>query len=340
MPLKAYSLLKGRAKARIALTQSHPHYHILVDAGGVNYRVAINVRSVIEPAAMQYLLKFRMRHPVTADLSRLEPGLHPMESHCGGLALDYIRLNLFHRDQFLTLPCSEPGCGGDLSDVMDGVVGGAMVDPDCWIYVYGEPWAADASDRIFQFYPARGMHEVHMNQGNDPAHWMQDGVWQDGAVLFEHPRQQRWTGLFLKFHSQSWQTNDLSGHAVAPTAEETGAPHPVLRPDGMVRIVAAMVRPLTSSGRRSTKGESVTLLNVCPYPVDLAGWSIYNRIRKKFRLRGTLAPGEVREILLGTSLALGNRGGIITLQNEKGLKVHGVSYTAEQAAREGWRIAF
>jgi hypothetical protein len=37
---------------------------------------------------------------------------------------------------------------------------------------------------------------------------------------------------------------------------------------------------------------------------------------------------------------LGNHGGAITLLDPEGLKVHGVSYTAEQAGREGWTITF
>jgi hypothetical protein len=37
---------------------------------------------------------------------------------------------------------------------------------------------------------------------------------------------------------------------------------------------------------------------------------------------------------------LGNSGGIITLLDPAGLKVDGVSYTKEQARREGWLIVF
>jgi hypothetical protein len=37
---------------------------------------------------------------------------------------------------------------------------------------------------------------------------------------------------------------------------------------------------------------------------------------------------------------LGNNGGIVTLLDPQGLKVHGVSYTRDQAAREGWTITF
>jgi hypothetical protein len=38
--------------------------------------------------------------------------------------------------------------------------------------------------------------------------------------------------------------------------------------------------------------------------------------------------------------ALSNQGGIITLVDENGLKVHGVSYTKEQARNPGWTIVF
>jgi len=339
MPLKSYAVLKGRAKDKLTSAQHHPHFHIWLTADGCDYRAAVNVRSLRDPSAMQYLLKFRWRHPITADLSRLEPGLHVLENHDGGVALDFIRLNLFHPDQFLTLPCDGPGCGGDISAVMDGVVGGAVIDPDCWVYVFGEPWEANGTDRVFRFFPSRGMHEIHMNQGNDPLHWSQDGAWQDGAILFEHPRQQRWTGLFLKFQSQSWQTNDATGHAMVSPVGPVPEPHSVHRPEGMVRIVAVMVHPLSGSGRHGGQ-ESVTLLNVCPAPVDLTGWVLQNRARQSWRLRGKLLPGETREVPLGASFLLGNAGGIVTLLNREGLKVHGVSYTAEQSAREGWRIAF
>lgn len=43
---------------------------------------------------------------------------------------------------------------------------------------------------------------------------------------------------------------------------------------------------------------------------------------------------------LPREIQLGNKGGIITLLNHKGLKVDGVSYTAQQAQKEGWTIVF
>jgi hypothetical protein len=39
-------------------------------------------------------------------------------------------------------------------------------------------------------------------------------------------------------------------------------------------------------------------------------------------------------------MQLGNDGGAITLLDPAGVKVHGVSYTSDQARREGWTAVF
>jgi hypothetical protein len=43
---------------------------------------------------------------------------------------------------------------------------------------------------------------------------------------------------------------------------------------------------------------------------------------------------------LNNGVALGNKGGSITLLDRGGLKVAGVAYTAEQAREEGWAVTF
>jgi len=337
MPLKSYAVLKARPKATKSSAEGHPHFQLQTEANGAFYRTAINVRSMLEPSEMEYLIKLRFGHPITAQLRRLSPGLHPVERRPGGLALDYLRLNLFPRDQFLTLPSDHANNGADLNDVLEGIFAGAIADPGCWVYIYGEPWEADATDHIFHFHPSRGLHDVHMNQGNDPCHLEQDGVWQDGAVLIEHPRQQRWTGLFLKFQSQSWRTDAVDGHAIVFPNGQFAAPYNGMgTPECTVRIAAALVNPSAPQPPH----EAVTLLNVSPQTVDLSGWQITSGEKGRWPLRGRLASGEAREIPLGPAQPPNHHGGILTLVNREGLKIHGVYYTAEQAALAGWRIPF
>ena len=50
--------------------------------------------------------------------------------------------------------------------------------------------------------------------------------------------------------------------------------------------------------------------------------------------------GATRVVALAPPLALGNKGGTITLVDAGGLKVDGVAYTKDAASAEGWTIVF
>jgi hypothetical protein len=106
-------------------------------------------------------------------------------------------------------------------------------------------------------------------------------------------------------------------------------------PDGLVRIVAALV-----NATQSPEIEVVTLLNTAPHDVDLTGWALLDTQKKRLPLSGVLSAGATRTEHIQQPLALSNKGGVITLVDEKGLKVHGVSYTKEQARHPGWTIVF
>ena len=56
---------------------------------------------------------------------------------------------------------------------------------------------------------------------------------------------------------------------------------------------------------------------------------------------GPLGAGQAKMIpLSGDDAQLGNKGGIITLLDPNGTKVDGVSYTREQAKKQGHTIVF
>jgi uncharacterized protein YukJ len=339
MPLERYGVLKGHViEAQPETDDDTPHYQIHVVADTTHYRLAVNVKSQQSPSELLYLVDEDFRHPITAQLPETPPGFVPLPRQPGGLALDFIRGNLFDRLAMRPLPFNLPGPDNDLNEKINHYVQRAIRDQNTVSYAFGERWGPEANtaDKVFRFRPGNGIHDIHMNQGNVGRFVADDGVWQDGAFLLHFPTEQRWVALFLAFQSQAWHTDDHTGHAL-PGIPVGPAPTPAPgEPDYVVRIIAAMVNPVGPAPEQ----ESVMLLNTSPQPVDLADWAIADRLKRTQRLSGIIAPGATLVVPLSPAVQLGNQGGIITLLNAQGLKVHGVSYTQEQARREGWTIVF
>ena len=101
-------------------------------------------------------------------------------------------------------------------------------------------------------------------------------------------------------------------------------------PDGLVRIIAAYVNDV-----RTPEHETVTLLNTADVPVTLDGWMIADKQKNRMNLSGSIAAGMTMVVPVVAPVALSNKGGIITLLNAQGIKVHGVSYTKSQASQPG-----
>jgi uncharacterized protein YukJ len=332
MPLSSYGVLVGRAvdSRREGGTDS-PHYQVRIDAGGTGYRIAVNVLSQESPSELLYLVDDDLRHPVTAAVAGLGAGWHDLPSRPGGAALDFIRGNLFSRADMRPLAPEVAGPDNDLADFLDRYVKRAIADPDALVYAFGERWGPEGNlrDKVFGFKPGNGVHDIHMNQGNSARFRGDDGVWQDGGLLLRIGG--RWVGIFLAFQSQAWHTDDTTGHAIAD------APGPDEDSEAAIRILAAMVNPAGGAPER----ESVLLLNASPRAVDLTGWRIADRMKQTCDLPpGPLAAGQVLDVALRNGVQLGNKGGSITLLDRSGLKVGGVSYTAEQAREEGWTVTF
>ena len=347
MPLKSYGVLKGRPINRRLGTNANAHYQVHLVDDDADYRIAVNVRSKLAPSELEYLIDDPFRHPITDGLLPLPAGFHPLPRRPGGLALDFIRGNLLDPARMVPLPFDVPGPDNDLNEALDAVVRPALAEEDAMIYAFGERWGPepDTRDKIFGFRPGNGIHDIHMNQGNAGSFADQDGVWQDGAMLVHLPSADRWIAVFLKFQSQTWHTDDVDGHRIetppapTPTPSPTPTPTPVPPPverDGLVRIVAALVNPVGPAPER----ETVTLLNTSPQPIALTGWAIADRNKQKHGLSATLDAGATLVVELPQTVQLGNKGGIITLLDDRGLKIDGVAYTRDQANREGWTIVF
>lgn len=341
MALRSYGVLKGKAiEVRLGAGQS-PHYQVRVIDDTTDYRVALNVKSQLPPSDVEYVIIENFQHPVTDIVDALPRGFSTLERKPGSGALDFIRGNLFDRSQMRPLPFSVPGFDNDLNEKLDRVMQRAVADEAALVYAFGERWGPEPAtkDKYFGFLPGNGVHDIHMNQGNSGRFVGDDGVYQDGGLLVHFPDQHEWIATFLKFQSQSWHTDDQTGHSITPPPEPVvpGPPPPPTyeEPDGLVRIVAALVNSV-----RSPEEEVVTLVNTTPHDVDLEGWALLDTQKKRLPLAGALAAGGTRAVPVRQPFALSNKGGAITLVNEKGLKVHGVAYTREQARNPGWTIVF
>ena len=348
MPLKNYGVLKGRPIARKLGAGSSPHYQVHIVDDHTDYRIAVNVKSKLSPSELEYLVVDDFEHPVLEDLPGLELGFTEGASTPGGLALDYIRANLFSRDKMKPLPHNVPGPDNDLNEKIDAAIQRAISDEDALVYAFGERWGPEPGrkDKHFGFLPGNGIHDIHMNQGNDDRFRAQDGVWQDGGMLIHFPAADgapaSWTAVFLKFQSQAWHTDDVHGHALAgpptdpPPTEPPPTEPPPVEPQGDVRIVAALVNPIGPG----PEAETVTILNRTAEEISLDGWSLADRNKRKQALSGSISAGAAQVVALSQEVQLSNKGGIITLLNAEGLKIDGVSYTKAQTRPEGWTVVF
>ncbi|HEY7164014.1 MAG TPA: DUF2278 family protein [Candidatus Binatia bacterium] len=329
MPLASYGLLKGKAiEAKREDDQSSPHYQVHILAGTAHNRIAVNAKSQASPSDLLFLVNENFQHPLTTRLPDLAPGFTSMPSTPVGGGMDYIRGNLFNRLDMRPLPSNLPGPDNDLSDRLEYFFNRAIKEQDAAVYAFGQHWGPEPKtrDKIFNFLPGLGIHDIHMNQGNVAPFLGDDGVWQDGGVLLQFPSTQQWVAIFLAFQSQAWHTDDSTGHAITDTPQL----------DQVIRIVGALINPIGPAPER----ERVTILNTSPSAIDLKGWQIADKQKNKFALSGKIDAGATLNISLPSSVQLGNNGGIITLLDNKGLKVDGVSYTADQAKKEGWTVVF
>lgn len=332
MPIKRYGVLKGKAIDSKNGMGKNPHFQVLLIDDDYKHRITINVKSKMKPSELFYYVDEDFSHQMLHELESLPLGFYELESNPGGTAMDYIRGNHFDTSRMKPLPHDIPGPDNDLNELIHKYISRAIAMENSEVYAFGAKWGPEENkrDRYFGFKPGNGIHDIHMNQGNSDKWKGDDGTWQDGGLLIHLPDENRWVGVFLAFQSQCFHTNDTTGHAIpgkcdsAPEEEEC------------VKIIAALVNP----EGHDPGHEAIILLNPTPDPINLEGWAIADKNKKKTYLQETIKAGNTLTITLsGKDAQLSNKGGIITLLNKDGLKVDGVSYTKEDA-RSRWMVVF
>ncbi len=335
MSIVNYGVLKGRAFDRKKATSQNEHFQILINRGNNPHRIAINTKSSEAPSEVLFYANDDFNHEINDALlqAALPNGFTALSSEPGGLALDLIRRNFFDLTEMVPLPSNSPGDNNDLNDKLDFFVQKAIQNTDAVVYAFGQHWKdASGVDKYFsEIKPSTGIHDIHMNQGNQPGKYFKDnGVYQDGGLIFHYPSSNKWAAVFTAFQSQAFHTDDATGNPLNdlpitdPGQPEKRTP---------VRIIAAMVNPPGDD----VKKEYIILLNKSTKAIDLKDWQVLDKFDKRDTIsQGVIQAGDTLRITLtGLGAQLSNKGGTITLLNNEGLKVDGVSFTKEDASREG-----
>jgi uncharacterized protein YukJ len=207
---RTYGLLVGTVKdGQMDPSGRSPHYEIWVSADQ-NYRIAVNVQSVDGSDVLAFFDP-KFSSPTKLDLpSRAAgaAGFTPLRTGPGGQGLDYLRDNLFPLDKMADIPAE--GAGVTLANLLDAQIERAKADSDSVILCCGEFFQDRGSDETFGFSPEKGVHDIHMMQGDSGSFASDDRVNGDGALFI------RFTGgetvaLFVRFTTQSTSTDDSTG---------------------------------------------------------------------------------------------------------------------------------
>jgi uncharacterized protein YukJ len=358
--MKNYGVLKGIAKQYKRDDDQDPHSELLMDVGGVSFRIAINVRSSrgpVQQRLIEYLIIDDVKHPIIDSARELPTGWNDLiDGVKDDAAIDYIRSNIFRATDMKPIVHMAPGPNNDLFERVEDLLQRAISEDGAVVYAFGERWGPeiDKKDVYFDFLPGNGVHLIHMNQGGAGDG---NGTFRDGALVIDFPKSGTASAIFLKFQNQIWHTKEEDATPIldAPAVPVVSIPAsgtinawPVVASDSpyhLARIVAAMVNPLVAAMVNPPADdpghEFVTILNTSDRTLDLANWKILDKQDKADTISGSIKPGEASVFLLsGNGAQLSNKGGTITLLDSRGLKVDGVAYIKNDAKAEGKPIIF
>ncbi len=204
-------------KCRPVITQSspqiqHDHLQVLLEIdSGTRYWMTINIRSGQDEVF--YSIDENYQHPITQRIlaADLPQGFTPLDKQPNGLSLDYIRDKLVDLSQMDKLKQTGDPKDEGIADMLTTLLSNVKRAADARLFIFGSRF--DDGARFSSFDLAIGIHDIHMNQGSGGGHAGSNGIYQDGALLAFYPAEQRWSAVFLKFASQSEQTDDR-GNAI------------------------------------------------------------------------------------------------------------------------------
>ncbi len=202
MPIHKYSVLKGSPISGKLSSDRIPHYLIDVNVSGTTWEIAVNVESS-DGSEVLYLLNENFLPPDPEALDALPLGLTPLAGLDASPAIDYLRSLVnsspLVTEQEMTL-LTRPGdpAAGALQNAVIAYLNQAVADPQGTVYAFGSEYTA-----------GNGIHDIHMNQGNPVSnHGNDNGIWQDGLLVFKMPTAATWAAIFIAFQNEKWSTDE------------------------------------------------------------------------------------------------------------------------------------
>jgi len=201
MPIYKYSVLKGDPQSGGLSPDAHSHYLISVNAAGTTYQIAVNIEST-DGSQVLYFINENYTPPDAGLLDGLAVGMTPLTAQRNP-AVDYVRSvtngqPIVMQAQMQLLPLPGQTNSSNLQNAVIQFLNQAIADANGTIYAFGS-----------QYTDGTGIHDIHMNQGNPPGSFEKDnGIWQDGMLVFELPASGTWAAIFIAFQTESWSTDD------------------------------------------------------------------------------------------------------------------------------------
>ncbi|WP_118179485.1 DUF2278 family protein [Paraburkholderia phosphatilytica] len=208
-PQRQYGVLTGTIQdGQLDPSGASPHYEIWIKGAGVDYRAAVNVKSDEGSEVYAYFdANWQLAAGLADPLANRTPGFTALQTGPNGQGLDYLRMKgLFPLDQMTQIP--PEGSGVTLQNLLDAQIERAKADASSSVFVFGEYFQDQGSDKTFGFSPERGVHDIHMMQGNPRGggHDADNRIYGDGALFIRFASET--VALFVRFASQSLNTDD------------------------------------------------------------------------------------------------------------------------------------
>jgi uncharacterized protein YukJ len=223
----AYSLLKGRVvKAKPFSSNPHqrPHYHLLIEAAGKKYDVAVNIASepkrvhggkvVHEDIHVLYAVKAAVPAEKIGPLGDVREGVASLPAD-SPLRLDYVTDRLVTKDEMHLLPLYNLATSPAHPDAILRLLDRAVKNNHAYAYSFGHRYdQTQPTNAAWHFAPDDGVHNIHMNQGNKRGdHDNENGRHEDGALWIHFQDSNEWGAVYVAFQTQSWD-NGPDGYPV------------------------------------------------------------------------------------------------------------------------------